>query len=96
MTSRDTIDYARVEVLIEEADQISRVNARELEPHIKPPTNHVHGEMGLEGVVEGKPMSIQLDSRSGVSAISEKNEGVSEEGIRTCAGDRILQRDCQG
>lgn len=48
LTRGEAIDYARVEVVSEEGDQISPADAGESELHINPLTSYVHGRLGLD------------------------------------------------
>lgn len=73
MEKGEAIDYARIEAVSGEGDQISRVDATQLESHIEPLTCHLHGEIGLDGVIEGSQVSNLLDCGNGVTPVSEES-----------------------
>lgn len=58
----EATDYARIEVISGEGDQISRVNASQLESHMEPLTGLLHGEIAFDGAFEGREVSILIDS----------------------------------
>lgn len=64
-------DYVRKEVVGVEAHLILRVDASPLEPRIELLTGHFHGKMGMDGMIEGKPVSIPLVGGSSVTLVSE-------------------------
>lgn len=55
----------------EEGLEISPVDSGNLEPHIGQLTSHSEGTLGLDGEVEGGPVSILSDSGSGITSISK-------------------------
>lgn len=43
-----TLDYARIKMDSGDRDQMSQVDASQLEQHMEPPTSHLHGKIGLD------------------------------------------------
>lgn len=96
VTKGKTIDFAQIEVVSGEGDQIPRVDASELEPHTEPLASHVHGKLVLDGVIEGQQDRLFLQwlwcyVSLGKLSLGNLGEGCSGEDIGKRAGDKIKE-----
>lgn len=67
----DEVAFARIEVISREGDQVMCQDTSNLEPHIDALTTHLKGTVGMDGDIEGEPVSILGYTGSGITSISE-------------------------